>query len=229
MKIAVITSVFGNVQQLRTPNTKWEGVDYYAYVDREFPCEVWNQIVSPDFTIDKKFTGRRNAKIYKIMPHVFLPDYDYHIWMDPTHDIISDPKEFCPTYLKDNDIALFKHPERSCIYDEANTLIELTKGPGGDYDVLDNIYRQLEFYEEEGFPKDFGLFELSASIRKNTPQIQAMNLRWWEIICRFSSRDQISLPFVLNSLNIDVKVLPGFANNGLRQNPIIPQLYYKGF
>ena len=128
-----------------------------------------------------------------------------------------------------NDIALFKHPERSCLYDEANTLIELTKGPGGDYDVLDNIYRQLEFYKEEGFPKDFGLFELSASIRKNTPKIQAMNLRWWEIICRFSSRDQISLPFVLNSLNINVKVLPGFANNGLRQNPIIPQLYYKGF
>ena len=73
------------------------------------------------------------------MPHVFLPDYDYHIWMDPTHDIISDPKEFCPTYLKDNDIALFKHPERSCLYDEANTLIELTKGHGGDFDVLDKI------------------------------------------------------------------------------------------
>ena len=204
MKIAVITSVFGNVQQLRTPQTKWHGVDYYAYVDKEHPCEVWNQIVSPDFTIDKQFTGRRNAKIYKIMPHVFLPDYDYHIWMDPTHDIISDPKEFCQAYLKDND----------------------TEGPGGDYDTLDNIHRQLEFYKEEGFPKDFGLFELSASIRKNTPQIQTMNLKWWEIICRFSSRDQISLPFVLNSLNIDVKVLPGFANNGLKQNPIIPQLYY---
>ena len=124
---------------------------------------------------------------------------------------------------------MFKHPERDCLYDEAKTLIELTEGPGGDYDTLDNIHRQLEFYKEEGFPKDFGLFELSASIRKNTPQIQTMNLKWWEIICRFSSRDQISLPFVLNSLNIDVKVLPGFANNGLKQNPIIPQLYYKGF
>ena len=230
MKIAILTSIFGNVDRLHTPTTKWDGVDYFAYVDRKYNCDVWNQIISPNFTIDKKFEGRRNAKIYKIMPHLFLPDYDYHIWMDPTHDVISNPYDICKKYLKEKDIGLFVHPHRKCTYEEAQEIVNLTTNPNmGDYDHLDNIERQLKFYKKQNFPTNLGLFELSAHVRKNTPLIQKMNLRWWELICRFSSRDQLSLPYALHSLNIGVEVLPGFANNGLRQNPLIPQVRYKGF
>ena len=33
-----------------------------------------------------------------------------------------DPKEIVETYLKDSDIALFKHPERDCVYEEAELI-----------------------------------------------------------------------------------------------------------
>ena len=36
-----------------------------------------------------------------------------------------------------------------------------------------------------------------------------MELAWWEQICRFSSRDQLSLPFVLHRLGTPVVRLQG--------------------
>ena len=79
-----------------------------------------------------------------------------------------------------------------------------------------------------GYPRNNGLYELPVSIRKNTDNIKILNLRWWEQICRYSSRDQISMPFVLWKTNITPKLLPGYANGGLNANPIMPQVRYKG-
>ena len=45
------------------------------------------------FSIDNRYANRRNAKIYKIMPHLFVPGYDYYIWVDATHAVKMDPKE----------------------------------------------------------------------------------------------------------------------------------------
>lgn len=220
-KIAVITSIFGNGSKLHDPKTVFENTDYFAFVDREHNTKTWKQIQSPSFSLDKKYKGRRDAKIYKIMPHLFLPDYDIYIWTDPTHELIINPHTICDEYLKDNDIALFYHTTRKCAYKEAAEIIKL------NYDHIELIEKQIEFYQASGFPEKNGLFELPVSIRKNSPAMNAMNLRWWEQICKFSSRDQISLPFVLWSMNIKPSILPGLANGGLGANEILPQVRWK--
>ena len=63
-------------------------------------------------------------------------------------------------------------------------------------------------------PQNYGLFEMSTFIKKNTPIIKTFDLLWWEHICKFSSRDQISLPFVLWKLGdkINYKILKGYSN-----------------
>ena len=96
------------------------------------------------------------------------------------------------------------------------------------FSYLNKLSYRLAGVGQENFPKKYGLYELPVIIRKNTEKIKKLNLRWWEQICRFSSRDQISMPYVLWKTNVDIKILPGFANGGLLKNNIMPQVRIKG-
>ena len=128
-----------------------------------------------------------------------------------------DPKEIVETYLKDSDIALFKHPERDCVYEEAE-LIKQVK-----FDSLEFVQSQMVFYQSRSFGQHKGLYELPCRIQRNTLEIQALMLTWWELICKFSSRDQLSLPFALDMHGITPAIMPGRAN-GLMLNEILPQV-----
>ena len=223
MKIAILTSICGINTRLRNPNVKFEGVDYIAFVDNPHPqAPMWEQREALNFTLDGKYIGRRNAKIYKVMPQMFLPEYDYWFWVDATHEVIIHPQKIIENYIGDAEIALWKHTDRDCVYKEAAILAQLR------YDHLPLIQAQTQYYTSVGYPANNGLYELPVSIRKNTDDIKVLNMRWWEQICRYSSRDQLSMPFVLWKGNITPKILPGWANGGLRQNPIMPQVRHKG-
>ena len=69
IKIAVLTSLFGSDNDLRSLNM-WErqyDVNYYAFLDREHKDTLgWNQVISPEFTSYSEWAHRRNAKIYKM-------------------------------------------------------------------------------------------------------------------------------------------------------------------
>lgn len=211
-KVAIITSISGNKDILYDPEIKYEEADYFAFVDQYYDCRVWNQKRLYDFSIDKNFSvyktykNRRNAKIYKILPEFFIPNYEYYIWLDGTHELKQSPNTLIETYLKNNDISVFKHIERNCVYQEAKTIEKL------GFDTVDNLNRQIDFYKSENFPENYGLFELSCFLRKNIFTIRTMDLLWWEMICRYSSRDQMSFPFVIWKLGIIPSILPGYAN-----------------
>ncbi len=222
MKIAILTSILGIQDSLVDPANVYEGVDYIAFVDRKHNCKVWQQREAVNFTMHKEFAGRRNAKIYKVLPHLMLPDYDYYFWVDATHEVIIHPLEIIKNYLGDGEIGVFKHTHRNCVFKEADEVSKI------NYDVKELVDSQVAYYKKINYPENNGLYELPVSIRKNTPSTQLINLRWWEHICKYSSRDQISLPVVLWSLGVKPTILPGFANNGLNQNPIMPQKRWKG-
>jgi hypothetical protein len=221
-KIAVITSLCGINTKLVPPSVVFEGVSYIAFVDKFHESNVWEQRKSLDFTLDDKYNGRRNAKIYKVLPQMFLPEYDYWFWVDSTHELIMNPNDVIQKYLEDYEIGVWNHTDRSCLYKEAEAVND------NNYDYKDLVNNQIEYYKSQGYPENNGLYELPVIIRKNTDNIKILNMRWWEQICRFSSRDQISMPFVLWKTGITPKILPGWANGGLNQNPIMPQFRHKG-
>jgi len=224
MKIAIVTALCGNRETLNNPSVIHENVDYHAFVDHDFVTPtIWKKHQIFHFANDGRFSNRRNAKIYKVMPQLFLPGYDFYFWVDVSHDVVANPFKVCEEYLSgDNDIALFKHNQRNCIYDEAKLLKEL------NYDHHDNIDRQINYYADRGYPVQNGLYELPVSIRKNTHRVNLLNIKWWEHICRFSSRDQLSMPFCLWECGITPVILPGYANGRkadgtLGANEIMPQ------
>jgi len=219
VKIAVITTSV-NSNKPPKPCIQKSNIDYHAFLDgNRFQAEVegWTKHKAFDFTSYVNFRERRNAKIYKILPFCFLPSYDYYVYVDSGHILETDPEELIEKYLKDSDIAVFKHPERDCAYEEGEEVKKI------EFDTKELIEQQLNFYTEVNFPRHFGLYELPARIQRNTEKTQTMSLLWWELICKFSSRDQISFPFALYKTNIKPSILPGRANS-FRGNNIMPQI-----
>jgi len=218
MKIAVVTSSIGTNGLL--PIKKFPGVDYHAFIDENVK-ETYEWVVHPiiKFSSDLTYENRRNAKVYKILPFAFLPNYDYYFWVDSTHVLDINPKKIIDTYLKDTDIAVFKHPERDCIYIEGKFVNQI------NFDHSNLVEDQLDFYKDMNYPENNGLYELPARVQRNTELTQRMGWMWWEQICMFSSRDQISFPFVCNQLGIKPSILPGQANT-IRGNTIMPQIVY---
>lgn len=208
-KIAVITSSFGLTMKLSNPIKRFDTCDYICFSNDIIPDDHnsdWVIKKGPEFSLDPSFSNRRNAKIYKILPNLFLPDYEYYIWLDPTHELIVDPVALIEQYLNDFDIAVFRHNERHCIYDEAKVIKKLK------IEYSDIIKRQVRYYKSLSYPRHNGLYELPCRIQRNNAETHRMGLCWWEQICQFSSRDQVSFPFVINQLGIPVNILPGFVN-----------------
>lgn len=217
MKVAVITASVG-ANDLREPPILFPDVDFYAFVDEHKVNVdgVWKRNKFIDFSSDPVYKNRRNAKIYKVLPHLFVPGYDYYIWIDSTHYVAIDPHQIIDEFLGNSDIGLFQHPERNCVYQEA----ELIKKVNFDHHEL--VDAQMEFYDSVGYPRDNGLYELPCRIQRNTFKIQEAMLSWWEMICMYSSRDQLSLPYVLEKHNIKPSIIPGFANR-IAGNQYLPQ------
>jgi hypothetical protein len=216
-RVAIVTALCGNRESLVNPPEVFPNADYHAFVSKWHPdAKKWIQHEVAPFSNDPKYALRRNAKIYKILPQLFIPNYEYYIWHDVSHNVISEPEAMCDQYLKGSDIGCFKHTQRNCIYDEGQVLKELK------YDHIELLEKQIEFYRSRKYPANIGLFEMSAFICRNTPAILTLKLKWWDNICRYSSRDQLSFMYALWETGISPAVLPGFAN-GMRNNPLVTQ------
>ena len=126
---------------------------------------------------------------------------DYHAFVD----------------YEDDNTDWIKHPQRDCIYIEGEFVKQIK------FDHPNLLEDQLEFYKDMCYPKNNGLYELPVRVQRNTKLTQQMGWMWWEQICMFSSRDQISFPFVCHQLGIKPTILPGVANT-IQGNQIMPQL-----
>ena len=116
-KKVVYTSVFGDWDDVRVPelNDDW---DWIYFNERNRLCLYED--------------NNRNAKKFKVLPHRYLDNYEYSIFVDgnfsiKNKDIIDNLIE---KYLSDANIALYDHSKcaldsRNCAYQEAQAIFEL--------------------------------------------------------------------------------------------------------
>lgn len=216
-KIAVITASIGSLD-LYDPTEYLDQVDYHAFVtdDKVNVKDNWIRHKAPEFSTDPMFKGRRDAKLPKILPQLMVPGYEYYIWMDCTNRLICDPRIMIDKYLFQSDIAGFHHP-RGCAYKE------LVICKQNKIDTPENVDSTRKFLESQKFPKDFGLIENTCRIQRNTPLMLQMGLMWWELICRYSSRDQVTFPYVWWKLGFKPTIMPGKAQG---KNDFMPLMRY---
>lgn len=225
MKIAILTSSInmGTVKDPQYNNYSIPGtIDYYAFVDHDHGCTVWNQMSSFKFSnVDPVYGSRRNAKLPKILGSFLLPGYDYYIWHDNHCEVFMDPTRIITDILGDKDMALFKHPRRDCVYEEINEVAQST------FDTSDNLDAVRNFLRSVNYPEHSGLFELTSFAYKSSHKISEAMWAWWELLCRFSSRDQITFPYIANKYGITYNIIPGAALAYGGNNNVIPSIRWK--
>jgi hypothetical protein len=207
VKIVVYTAIFGEIDRLWSVYPLAQrGAKWVCFSDRprrevglwtdERPAQLrqntqglgaiptWRQ------RMDEPELGlRRWARHYKALPHRYL-DADVWIWVDGNVRLLADPREIVERYLGNADLAIFKHPDRVCLYQEAEFCAKVGK------DSPKVLADQAAYYQAQGMPARWGLPETRCVIRRNTEQIRALNEAWWTELERYSVRDQVSLPFV---------------------------------
>lgn len=166
----------------------------------------------------KLFTSEiLNAKIYKILPHLFFPSFDFYLWVDG-NIFLTRPKEWYVTaYLDGYDMALFQHPERHSIIQELRRLRETPY-----YKDIAIVEDQVRTYREQGFSLNL-LYENNFMLIKKSPLTIGLCEKWWAQITRWQYRDQISLPYVIshylphlkiNTLEGNIRHHPDFTYKG---------------
>jgi hypothetical protein len=207
-KFLLLTSITNNKDTLTDPKFVFDNCDYVAITDRKYDVNIWKQEPILRFSTIDEYHHRRNAKIYKILNNILFPNYEYIIWIDGTHELKVNPQDILNEY-GEADLYCFNHPVRNCVLKEIKAVINL--------DDIKKLEQQYKFYIQNKMPKNYGLMELSSFMIHNNPKIKILSLAWWEQICKFSSRDQCSLPYCLwqmekNNLKVDIKFLKGYAN-----------------
>jgi hypothetical protein len=219
MRIAVYTSIFGGYDELHENQFQMEGVDYTCFTDRDIESKTWKIVKSTPIYNDPN----RNAKKYKILPHRYLKDYDWSVWVDGNIKVISDIRGLCAgdPYKVYDHMQVFD--KRDCIYDEAQAILNFGKinsektPDRGIKNWKDNpklIVDQMNRYISEGYPKQNGLATNPIIIRNHHDFNVIKNMEdWWNEIKYNSKRDQLSFNYIAWKNNFNFVYLQGDSRN----------------
>ena len=205
MKKVIYTAIFGDEHYLHDPEVISEGYDYICFTDSDkYQSDIWEvRKVTPLYS-----HGGLNNRKYKVLPHRFLQEYDFSIYIDGDLKITDDLGKladgFTSNFLSTLDHSLCgikggNNNSRNCVYDEANFIKWLGDNhPQKHYkDNIKTIFKQMERYQFEGYPFKNGLARTSVIMRNhNDPQVIQTMEDWWLELKYWSKRDQLSFPYV---------------------------------
>ena len=203
MNIVVYMAVFGNYDKIRPPYVIDKDVRYVLFADT--PCEVppWETIV-----VDVPFGNRKTNRYYKLNSHLLFPAADVTIYHDGTVSLIKSAHA-AAEYVAGHDIALERHTDRKCAYQEAVACYR------GGFSDEGKTKEQVAAYRNDGFPENFGLAGCHFLIRRNTESARVLNEMWWGELQKHTVRDQISFPYCAWKLKTDITWLPKINQHGL--------------
>ena len=186
-RIVIYTAISGDYDVLRDPSVITPGFDYICFSDRYSGNKgCWNIRKIPDNDLDSV----RKAKEMKVLPHRFVSDYDYSVWVDGSIDIIGNVRDLLEEYGFPPFLC-FNHPSRNNAYEEGTACLIQAK------DRTEVIRAQLVGYKSEGYPADNGLIDGCVLMRDhNNPHVMKVMEDWWNEIISKSRRDQLSFNYV---------------------------------
>lgn len=218
-KFVIYTVIFGepgrfNIPEISLPpEISLSEVDRICYTDFniEGGCHqvipVRNdKYIKNDF-YDMRITSRnrmsavmqqRHTKI--IIPDEIFNNYEYSAYVDCKRPLGVDFERSVNLLKPGSSFLTRKHPKRDCVYDEAEFCIE-KKGVKGN---VNDIKRQMKYYQRIGYPAHDGLYYTAILFRRHTERLKVYSRLWWEQLVRFSHRDQISLPFIRWKHGLDI-------------------------
>ncbi len=195
--IVVYTAILNDWDYLRPPIVIEPGVRYICFADRPLPpVTPWE--IQPAYT--PYGVGSRNSRLPKILPHLHFAAA-YSIWHDANFTLNVRPTAVIGTYLRDHDIAMYRHPCRNHVGEECEVLLREKIGDPGE------VERARTLWKHAGAP--VGLWAGGLILRRHATEVQALNEEWWRLFRTGCTRDQISLPVAQCTTGIDINSIPG--------------------
>ena len=200
-KKVVYTCITGNYDRLLEPKFISDGFDYICFTDnKSIRSNIWDIRPLPSET--EELSRVKKQRYVKINPHLLLKEYDISIWVDGNVTLKGDLNKFIEDNLIDDcSVYVPQHPSRNCIYKEASVVVRMGK------DKAEITKPQMERYESDGFPKEYGLLQSNILLRKHNNEdcIKLMEC-WFSELKDGSHRDQLSFNYA-SWKNQDVKVI----------------------
>ena len=224
MRVAIYTAVFGDYDELKEVPTQDVECDLICFTDRPKARRGNCWRVMP-VARKRELHPRMQAKYYKIMSQEIFPGgrlafrydpasalrfsrprYDVTIWIDASLLIRS--RSFARDisgFIGPSGWAMFSHPRRDCIFDEASVSAGMAK-----YHAMP-IQEQVDYYRKTGVKAKSGLYACGVIARKEPlpESLRRASELWWNENVTWTYQDQLSLPFVLNQVKIGVDQIEG--------------------
>ncbi|KQY79128.1 hypothetical protein ASD52_04770 [Ensifer sp. Root142] len=200
-KVCVFTCSLGNYDPLPESTVlRDSGVDAICFTDNEFlESETWTIVrISPIFPSDPT----RSQRYVKLNPHVFLPDYDFSIYIDSTIELLVDPKLIIEKY-DCHPVTFQNHSFRDTVHEEFLAVLD------HGFDDQARVFEQLNHYLMES---EHILFERPywggmILRRHNSDEVKEFSQIWSSHMLRYSRRDQLSLNVAAHLAGITVNRL----------------------
>lgn len=202
-RICVYTCIAGDYDELKEVIVKEKGIDYICFTNnKKITSKSWKIIYIEDKNLDNHYLSRK----IKMLGHPYIDEnYDLSIWIDASIIFKKSVIEFLDEYfdLDKGLLASCKHFARNSIKEEAEVCIRYQK------DSKDKINKLLSFYEKEHFQDDLGLLEMTLIIKRHKDPLvkKTMNL-WFNMILKYSKRDQLSFMYCLSVTKLPFIVIP---------------------
>jgi Protein of unknown function (DUF616) len=214
----VYTCLFGHSELfLDLKIDRDEMTDFVCFTDDDsLRSDFWTIVQAPKSLLDP----HRRSKGFKHRPHLLFPDHEQSLYVDNTVKLVKPPNAFFKLLdQSDAPLWMFVHPDRHCIYDEAEAVREAHLDDPALVDMQMTHYRNL------GYPKNNGLNATTVMVRRHHDRnlITAMN-DWHDQVLRFSKRDQLSFNVIRHFHQLAIKEFDGrLTENELIEWPVIPE------
>ncbi|XP_013622980.1 probable hexosyltransferase MUCI70 [Brassica napus] len=161
----------------------------------------WRVVVVKDLPF---MDQRLNGKIPKMLSHRLFPEAKYSIWVDSKSQFRRDPLGVLDALLwrTNSVLAISEHGARGSVYDEAKAVVKKHKATPEEVQVQINQYRRDKLPEDKRFNGKKALSEASVIVREHTPLTNLFMCLWFNEVVRYTSRDQLSFPYVFWRLRV---------------------------
>jgi len=159
-----------------------EGVDYVCFTNSKYLKSDFWDVRQMDVWRDGRWTARK----CKTSPQELLPGYDAWLWMDHQIYFKYDVRSLFEHYLGEYDLAVHKHCDRNCLYQETYEG-GLKRVPLRD--SQESLINQVKRYEDDGYPRDIGMYENGILFRRNTDNIIKLNEWWFKEVADWNTED----------------------------------------
>ena len=169
----VYTCLFGFSEPLNEIEIEREkGVDYICFTDDpDLKSSTWSIKLVQESLLDPV----RAAKRVKILAHHYLSEYEISLYVDNTVKLKKVAVEIFEQYLEPSvsPLVCFRHPLRSCIYDEAAAVIE------AKYDDPERVGAQIAQYRAMNYPALAGLYKGAFLLRRHNDALLVEVMQTW--------------------------------------------------